>query len=118
MIHLDEDSLICDLAEVYHIYNYEEYQPFYIGILANGLRESSRIKMLMADSQINLYSTLLAAIADRLSVLIWQNTEDGHKGTNKPQSILDTFIKKPITAYENGADFDKAWERAINGRRN
>ena len=120
MINLDEDSLICDLAEVYHIYDYGQYKPSYIGILANGLRESSRIKMSMSDMKIDLYGTLLAAIADRLSVLIWQNTEDGQTGRNKPQSILDSFIKekKPSNSFENGVDFDEAWERAINGRRN
>ena len=93
MINLDEEALICDLAEVYHIYNMEDYKPSYIGILANGLRESSRIKMKLADSKMNLNNTLQAAIADRLSILIWQNTEDGHKGINKPQSILESFIK-------------------------
>lgn len=118
MINLDEEALICDLAEVYHIYNMEDYKPSYIGILANGLRESSRIKMKLADSKMNLDNTLQAAIADRLSILIWQNTEDGHKGINKPQSILESFIKEPSYGYISGEDFDKAWENAINGRRN
>ena len=37
MINLDEGALICDFAETYHIYNYREFEPFYVATLANGL---------------------------------------------------------------------------------
>ena len=44
MIALDEDALICDFAEFYHIYNYYDYPVEYVAILANGLRDNSRIR--------------------------------------------------------------------------
>ena len=36
---------------------------------------------------------LLAVIADRLGFLVWQNTEDGRKGRNKPESIYEKLVK-------------------------
>ena len=117
MINSDEGALICDFAETYHIYNYRDFEPFYVATLANGLRENSRIKMALADTKVDLYSTLLAAIADRVSVLIWQNTKDGQSGTNMPVSILESF-SKPVQkshGFESGDDFDTAWKAALNG---
>ena len=118
MINSDEGALICDFAETYHIYNYREFEPFYVATLANGLRENSRIKMALADTKVDLYSTLLAAIADRVSVLIWQNTKDGQSGTNMPVSILECFNNKPKHenhGFESGDDFMSAWKAAMNG---
>lgn len=45
--------------------------------------------MSLFGQKLNIDQTLLAAIADRLGVLIWQNTENGHKGNNFPKSIID-----------------------------
>lgn len=117
MINLDEGALICDFAETYHIYNYREFEPFYVATLANGLRENSRIKMALADTKVDLYITLLAAIADRVSVLIWQNTKDGQNGTNMPVSILESFNKpaEKNHGFASGEDFDMAWKAAMNG---
>ena len=50
MLERSEDSLICDLAETYHIYDMRSFKASYIAILAAGLREDSRVMMLFSGS--------------------------------------------------------------------
>ena len=62
--------------------------------------------------------TLLAAIVDRLSILVWANSKDAAKGQNKPKLILEEINKQPkkdtnVVAFENGADFDEARKKLI-----
>lgn len=95
MFRLGKDELICDLAETYHIYDYRTIRPSMLATLAVGLRDNSRIKMKIIGEKVDINTQLLATIADRLSILIWQKTEDGHKGRNKPVSILESFNSKP-----------------------
>ena len=38
MIALDEDALLCDMAETYHIFNMYEMPALYIATLAKGRR--------------------------------------------------------------------------------
>ena len=119
MIYLDEDSLICDFAETYHILDYKALPPTMAGVLACGLRPDSRIKMLMSGQSVNTDTMLRAGILDRLSVLTWQNTEDGQKGNNYPEMVLPSLMgeKKESNnlSFDSGADFDAYRERLING---
>lgn len=122
MINLDEDSLICDFAEYYRIYDYAALPARYAGVLACGLRENSRIKMKMSEQSVDMNTLLLATIADRVQVLVWQNTEDGQKGRNIPESITEKLIGKNVErdhiVFETGADFEAYRERLINGKWN
>ena len=43
------------------------------------VRENSRIKMLMSGQKASTEIMLMSAIVDRLSLLVWQNTEDARK---------------------------------------
>lgn len=107
MIRIGEDELICDLAETYHILDYTALPPDLVGVLASGLKSDSRIKMKMGEQQIDFNSQLLAGILDRLGILIWQNTKDGHDGTNRPPSILEKLTKKttPAPRFESIEEF-------------
>lgn len=59
---------------------------------------------------------LLAAIVDRLSMLVWLNSEDGKKGRNRPASILSELNKeKNHITYSNGAEFEAAREKLLKG---
>ena len=89
----DKDAVICDLAETYHIYNYKELPCSRVALFAVGLRENSRIKTKMSNLKYSLDTTMLAAILDRLSILVWFNTEDGRKGVNRPVMITDKLYK-------------------------
>ena len=119
MIYLDEDSLICDFAETYHILDYKALPPRLAGVLACGLRDDSRIKMLMAGQVVKTDTMLRAGILDRLSILAWQNTEDGHNGNNMPTSVLNSLLgvekERDNMSFETGADFDRYRESLING---
>lgn len=67
------------------------------------------------------YINMLAGIIDRLSLLVWQNTEDGHKNRNRPQSLAEMLNTPPkesdIVAFDTGEDFDKAYAELISKAR-
>ena len=94
MIKADEDALICDLAETYHIYDYRRLSPFKIAVFSFGLKDDSRIKMKLSGQKIPLNILLLAGVNDRLSTLVWAKTKDGQKGKNPPESIVDLLTKE------------------------
>ncbi len=114
MIALDEDALICDLAETYQIYDYKQLPLYQVAVFAYGLRDDSRIKQIMSDQIVPLETTLLASIVDRLSLSLWLQTKDGQKGVNRPASIADQLIKrdksendeKDYLVFESGEDFE------------
>ena len=60
---------------------------------------------------------LLAAIVDRLSILVWAKSADAAKGKNKPKLILEELKKprkqKDIVAFRNGRDFDSERKRLL-----
>lgn len=122
MISLDEDSLICDLAETYHIYNYRALPSKTVGVLCCGLRDNSRIKMKISNLDVDVNTLLQALIADRLQVLIWQNTEDGRKGRNFPKMIYEKLLnpqkeESNVMAFSSGAEFEE-YRKALIGKIN
>ena len=114
MIALDEDALVCDLAETYQIYDYKQLPLNQVAVFAYGLRDDSRIKQMMSNQIVPLETTLLASIVDRLSLSLWLQTKDGQKGVNRPASIADQLIKrdksendeKDYLVFESGEDFE------------
>ncbi|MDM5146152.1 hypothetical protein ICE98_03289 [Lactococcus lactis] len=75
MIKFDEEALMCDLAEIYHIYDYKQLSPLKIAVFSIGLNEESRIKMKMSGQKFPINTLLLAGIQDRLSMSLWFKTE-------------------------------------------
>ena len=114
MIALDEDALICDLAETYQIYDYKQLPLNQVAVFAYGLRDDSRIKQIMSDQIVPLETTLLASIVDRLSLSLWLQTKDGQKGVNRPTSIAEMLTKnhkeerdeRDYLVFESGEDFE------------
>ena len=92
MIVTDEDALICDLAETYHIYDYRRLPVLKVAVFSLGLRQNSRIKMIMSGNRITLEESLIGCCVGLLMQLAWQKTKDGSKGTNVPQSILEKLL--------------------------
>ena len=102
MLSIGEDILKCDMAETYHLYIVDWYDPpfpiSYLADLAQGLSEDSRIKKKIINRKLTLTESLQAIMIDKLSILIWQKTKDGAKGRNIPESIyrkLEGLEKKP-----------------------
>ena len=120
MIAEDEEALICDLAETYHIYDYKKLPLTQVAIFAIGLKDSSRIKMKMSDQLVPMETLLLAGILDRLSVLLWRQTKDGQKGRNMPTMVLDTLVARKskdsdVIVFSSGEDFEKTRNEIITG---
>ena len=64
---------------------------------------------------------MLAAILDRLSILVWFNTEDGRKGVNRPVMITDKLYKSDddrnesdIMAFDTPEEYE-SYRNAILG---
>lgn len=114
MRSLDEEALICDLAEVYKIYNYKEFDLNYIAILAKGLRDNSRIKLKMSGENLDDIKTMLAGILDRLTLILYSKTKDAAKGKNYPKLILDKKEKRDkIQGFYSGEEFEKAKRKIL-----
>lgn len=119
MIKLDEEALICDLAETYQIYDYKQLPPTRVAVFVVGLRDDSRIKMRLSNQRVPVDKLLLAGIVDRLSILIWLQTTDGQKGINRPTMILDSLTPNKenkdssIIVFDSGEDFEKTRDELI-----
>lgn len=123
MMNLDKNALLCDLAETYHIYDYRSLPLHMVGIFACGLREDSRIMMKISGIKIDTTQALLASIADNTRMLAWLQSNDGVKGTNRPNSLLrilsgaEQHNESNIETFESGNDFDEEWDRLTRGGR-
>ena len=111
MINLDEESLICDLAETYQIYDYKRLPLQLVAVFSCGLRENSRIKMKLSQQTASIDTMLLAGISDKLGILLWAQTKDGQKGKNRPISILEKVLnfpkkRKEEVAFASGEEFE------------
>ena len=84
MVAADEDSLICDFAETYHIYQWRGLAVKYAAVLAFGLSENSRIKMALTKRKVTLDTMLMASAVDALNLLVWMQTKDAQKHRNQP----------------------------------
>ena len=116
MISEDRYALVCDLAETYGIFDYRALPVNLLATLAVGLRDDSRIKMRLSGAKATRSELLMAAMVDRLSMLLWAQTEDGRNGTNRPQSILSSIQgedKKdsPVEAFDTADAFESEWTR-------
>lgn len=113
-MNIDMDSLECDLAETYHIYDYKELPVIKVALFSVGLRENSRIKMKMRNVDYSFETFILAGILDRLSLMVWQNTKDAVDGKNKPASILsclmnieENYQDKDLIIFNSSENFEK-----------
>jgi len=116
MIDLDEDALICDLAETYHIYDYRSLPVKLAATLAAGLRDDSRIKMAAAGLPVPQEMLLLATIADRIEAFRYGFSSDASKGVNRPEPLVsvlmgeDTAVKG-TTGFDSVEEFEAALAR-------
>ncbi|MBC2575221.1 DUF5361 domain-containing protein [Peptostreptococcus canis] len=120
MISVDEDALICDLAETYRIIDYRSFSLIFISTLAAGLRDNSRIKMKIANQKIELNTMLLAGALDMLRLLFWSKTKDGTKNRNRPKSIVEILEQKEKAVHDYATfasceDFEKERKRLLQG---
>lgn len=122
MTAADEDALVCDFAETYHVYDYRSLPLRTAAALAQGLEPDSRVMRRLCGAEVRTDTLLMAAIADRLGTLIWMFTEDGSKGKNPPKYFLDTLLhreaEKETAGFNSGEDFMAEWRRLTGGTDN
>ncbi len=119
MIRTDEDALICDLAETYHIYDYRSLPLRLVATFSVGLRDDSRIMKKIRNEKVSPQILLIASAVDRLSLLVWAKTKSGQKGTNKPKMLVDQLIgninKDDIESFASGEDFERRKAQILGG---
>ena len=115
MINTDEEALICDLAETYGIFDYRSLPIQMVATLSVGLRANSRIKMKLCGMDFEPDTYLLAALVDRLSILLWRQTKEGMDGINPPELILNQSSKEGDRGYANGEEFEKFRASILKG---
>lgn len=115
MINLDEDALICDLAEVYQIYDYRSLPVKLAATLSAGLGQDSRIKKKMRGTKYSSEELLLAQIHDRIAGVLW--TIGGYGDMEQPPSLVEVMIngipEKPtgeFRVYASPEEFEAAWK--------
>lgn len=106
MLNKDSDSLQCDLAETYGIYNMRSLPVRTVAVFSYGLGDESRIKKKLSGQQVSMQIQLMASIADSLNLLLWTRSKEG---TEKPKSILSALIESDRDGYE-GFETPEAFE--------
>ena len=77
--------------------------------------------MAMADMRYTLDTLVSAGILDRLSILIWQKTEDAQTGKNRPASVVDLLTgnaQEPETeniSFASGKEFEETRNKILKG---
>ena len=102
----NKEALICDLAEYYQIYDYKEFPPSYIAILAIGLSNDSRIKRHYSGSEVAEDYLLQSLIFDRLNLILWMLG-----GGDEPISLYDLLVgntssNKQTTGFDSGEEYE------------
>lgn len=125
MLRTDEDALLCDFAETYHVYDLGSLPVKTVAALAFGLREDSRIKMIMAGLKVPVNQMLLAHIADSANYIKWTKTEAAvNNPSNPPDRLLNVIMgipqvgdSKTCKGFKTIADFEAARARIIRGKK-
>lgn len=122
MIAEDEDALICDFAETYHIHDYKAIPISLAATLSSGLGEKSRIKKKISKNDSDASTLLLASVADGVRLIAWMLSEDGKNGVNRPKSIYGAITgmneeknNDDAIVFQSPEDFEQARKKIIEG---
>lgn len=119
MIATDEDSLICDLAQYYHFFDYKSKPVELVATLAAGLPEDSRIMRKLYNQNISKSELMLAAIYDDLNTYLYSMTSNAKHGINRPTSIVEKWLniteQKENMAFDSVNSYEKAKQRILGG---
>ena len=119
MVATDEDSLICDLAQYYHVFDYKSMTVELVATLSAGLPEDSRIMRKLSKRNISKSELMLAAIYDDLNAYLYSMTSNAKHGINRPASIVDKWLniteQKENMAFDSVNSYEKAKQRILGG---
>ena len=112
----DEDALMCDFAQYYGIYSFEDLPVRRQAVLALGLPRESRIMRKLSGVDQDEKTLFLAGILDELRVMNWRHTKEAKHKRNYPKSILNELLhgkekeKEQVKSFSSGEDFLAHWE--------
>ncbi|WP_276814034.1 hypothetical protein [Faecalibaculum rodentium] len=116
MLREDEDSLVCDFAETYHILDIRSLPAKLAATLAAGLSDNSRIKRHFSGMSCTTETLLLALIADAQNLSLWSKSKPG---SPKPESLADKFMgnqdKESDTVSVTAEEFDRIRQELLKG---
>lgn len=119
MIATDEDSLICDLAQYYHVFDYRSMTAESVATLAAGLPEDSRVMRKILKCNVSKSELMLAAIYDDLNFYLYSMTQNAKYGINRPASIAEKWLniteQKENMAFDSVNSYEKAKQRILGG---
>lgn len=120
MYGADRDALLCDLAETYHIYDFEALPVDKLAVLSYGLRDDSRIKMHMAGLTPVPEQAMFVNIADTLQLIRYQLFAKKHdpKPILFTDRLLNTVKESNTVIFESGEAFEEARRKLIEGVNN
>lgn len=119
--------MICDLAETYHILNYQELSPDLVSTLVLGLHDNSRVKTHISNTKLTFEQTMLVKIFDCLEYLCWTKTEAAQKNRNRPVPLLEKLLNPPkekeeLMSFSTPEEYEEYMknkrEELNNGKRN
>ena len=117
MVGLDENALICDFAETYHVFDWRALPLKTAATLAMGLGPDSRIIRKASGVTWPFDTLLLAMICDSIRGISWQLVpEKGRRGRKPPQSVLKIILgeseENDMAGFDTAEDFRK-WRASM-----
>ena len=118
---LDNDALICDFAQYYHIYDFKSLDLKTAAILACGLPKESRIMTIVTGTKIKEEKLIQIAILDTLRAIAYAYTKTHSDGkTEMPEfrSVLAELLgseeqeKTDMQQFGTADDFKENWKKA------
>ena len=119
MLATDEDALICDFAETYHVLDWRGLPLHLAATLAAGLRQNSRSKSNASGGKAPFDTVLLALICDKLAGIEWMLSSNGRNGTKHPVMLAPTLIAeasedtRSVLGFETGEELELAQRRLL-----
>lgn len=114
--------MVCDLAETYHVYDYESLPVDLVATLVVGLRENSRLMMALTKRKIPLDQMISAKMLDALNFLAWTKLDDKARKRNKPKSIFEKLCgiseekkNSDLETFGSGDEFMRYRNRLVGG---
>ena len=109
------DSLICDFAEYYHIYNIDELPLDFRATLFSGLPHESRTILKLAGQPVKTELLFLASIIDKLDMLLVA------RGIIREQESMVSILLGKTTkenqyqTFSSGAEFERRLNQLRKG---
>ena len=104
MLATDEDALVCDMTEIYHILDIWALPVELLAVLASGLRDNSRIKMKLAGYKYLAPEFMLPQIVDILVAMAVDK-----ENRPKPLTEIMTTAEEDNIKPFDGDDFLMRW---------